>query len=381
MTLTCALDVRRTMAAGRGRLLALCVLALWASDAPAQTGQPEPQAQDDPAPLRHRVHVETLEAILRFNYMDVNADPPAERVATRDPQYRIRTRMQIDLAPRGTTYLKLRAETGRGFDNSWDNVGGGFSSASFHFNMKSFEIGQKLGRHVTVAIGGLEFDAGSGTETTYASGDAPFVGYRAAFQRPRGAKISVTAGAVRDFDEANFFLRTDDLGDPNYVQVLGQGELAPGLDASIEWDSIAGVRFARQAVHWRAGDGGWAMPAGLLDDVRFEFVERVTDEAMFAWSAMAGRALTASGRHRAQVIYSDIPLLLYVRNGERFFFNRGEIKQGKRLSGSLSHAVARDWELGAFVGRLLDATPTLRWTAQVYVKHDFSRALTGVLRR
>jgi len=39
----------------------------------------------------------------------------------------------------------------------------------------------------------------------------------------------------------------------------------------------------------------------------------------------------------------------------------------------------RDWELGVFAGRLLDSTPTLRWTAQAYLRYDVARVLNRAL--
>jgi len=364
----------------RTQIFTSCLLTLATADLNAQTTDTARQAH--PPAVTDRLHVNTLESILRFNYMDRNVEPPAERVDTRDPQYRLRTRMVIDLAPTGTTYLALRAETGKGFDNSWDNLGGGFQSGTFNFNLKTLELGQKIGTRMRAGFGGLEFDAGSASETTYASGDSSFVGYRLVVTPAKAAKISATAGNVSEFDQPNVFARMDKLGDLNYVQMLGQAAPAPGLDASISWDSIAAVRFFRQAVHLAKADGGAAvMSAGIVDDLRVELVERSTDDFRFAWAAAASRTVASNGTRRVQMIYSDVPLLLYVRDGARFFFNRGEIKQGRRLSGGYYQSVTPDWEAGVFLGRLVDSTPTLRWTVQVYLKYDGARVVNRALHR
>ncbi len=124
---------------------------------------PTPETSKERGVLGH-IHINELQTIIRYNYQDRGHGD----IADRDVQYRIRLKAQIDLAPSGNTFLKLRAETGKGFANSFDNTGIGHGHRAWHFNVKTIALGQKFGSHVSGELGGLEFDSGAGSQITYA---------------------------------------------------------------------------------------------------------------------------------------------------------------------------------------------------------------------
>jgi hypothetical protein len=359
--------------------LATFVLILMGSVVHAQQPQSPPPLESKPSPsptpssakekkAGDYIHIQELQTVIRYNYQD----RAPGNIADRDLQYRIRLKAQVDLVPSGHSSIRLRAETGKGFDNSFDNTGIGRGRRAWHFNVKTLAFVQKLGSHVTTEVGGLEFDPGAGSQVTYASGDGYFVGYRFVYSAPEIKKVSVTAGFIGDFDQPNVFRRFH-LGKMNYVQVLGQKEFANGLEASAEFDSIRDVQFTLQAFRWKK------VPGRVVDEARLELVERLNHQARFGWALILDRSLDKDKRWNARLIYSDIPFNLYRKNGVQILQNQGETDKGKRLNGGLSYKFARDWEAGIFGGRRLDSTPGKRWVAQTYVSYDFARVLNNLL--
>jgi hypothetical protein len=302
-----------------------------------------------------------MEQVARFNYMDRGPG----RVTDRDMQYRVRARVQINLVGDGTTYLRIRAETGRGFDNSWDNTGFGKGQGQWNFNVKSFALGQKLGSHVELQAGGIEYDQGAGSQRAYASGDGHLVGYRmlvASAVRPwLPDKFSLTMGYAGDFGEPSVFSRIR-MGRLNYMQALAQKKLGAHVEGSAEIDSIRGIWFARQAVHWEK------LQNPVVDEVRVETVVRATNNPTAGGSVMVSRPLDRAARWRAFAIYNHIPARLYDKDGLAILFNQGEMDLGKRLAWGGSYAITKDLSLGLFGGRLLDNTPSKRWIAQFFVR-------------
>jgi hypothetical protein len=314
------------------------------------------------------INIDELQTVTRFNYMDHG---PSE-ITDRDIQYRIRFRPQINFVPSGNTYLKLRAETGKGFDNSWDNTGIGLGEKAWDFNVKTIALGQKFGAHTALEAGGLEFEQGAGSQKTYASSDSYFVGYRFIYTGEQVNKISVTAGFIGDFDQQNVFKRLH-LGKINYFQGLVQKKFGQDVEASAQYSSIQDVHFLGQALQWKK------VPGKVVQNVALELIERVSDNAQCGLAAIAGRSLDAAGLWQGQLIYSDIPLNLYVKNGATILQDQGEIDHGKRLSGGLKRKIGNSWEFGFFGGRRLDETPGKRWVAQIFVSHDFAGLLNRVL--
>jgi len=107
----------------------------------------------------------TVDSGSRFRYVDKG--PGA--VTDRDLQYKLSTRVQLDLAPEGKTYIQARGESGRSFQSSWDYFGPGPNKAYWSFNLKALYVGQKIGSHWEAQAGGIEYDWGAGTEATYAT--------------------------------------------------------------------------------------------------------------------------------------------------------------------------------------------------------------------
>jgi hypothetical protein len=321
-------------------------------------------------------HLQILEVAQfnRFNYMD--SGPGV--VNARDMQYRIRTRTQINIAGDGATYLRMRAETGQGFSNSWNNIGGGFGPPKWDFYVKTLALGQKIGHDFELQGGGLEFDPGAGSQHTYASGDGAMVGYRAVSTGSPSAwrpdKFSLTMGYVGDFSQANFFVRSH-MGKLNYTQVLAQKHLGQSGEVSAEFDSISNVSFAREAIHWQRGLGR------VVDDSMVELVTRTNENPSFGWSATVSRGLDAAKRWQALAVYSDMRQGLYEKQGQPILLNQAEIGTGRRLSLGGSHALSPNMMLQLFAGRRLDNTASLRWVAQFGMSYQYTGLINHLLSR
>jgi hypothetical protein len=376
-------DRLRLFTANRVLQLVLAVVALAAMPPAFADDVPSNETTGDPADNSFwssksfwfsRFRILEMEQVLRFNYMDRGPG----QVTDRGMQYRVRARLQIDLMGEGTTYLRIRAETGRGFDNSWDNTGLGKGQGQWNFNVKSFALGQKLGSHIELQAGGIEWDQGAGSQRAYASGDGHLVGYRMLVtptaQPWLPDRFSLTMGYAGDFAQPSVFSRFH-MGRLNYVQALAQKKLGTHVEGSAEVDSIRGIWFARQAVHWEK------LENPLLDEVMVEVVTRATDSPTVGGSVMVSRPLDPAERWRAFAIYNQVPKGLYDQGGQPVLLNQGEMDLGKRLAWGGSYAVNNDFSLGVFGGRLLDDTPSKRWIAQFFVRYDYAHVLNSLLRR
>jgi hypothetical protein len=158
-------------------LFPLCIVS--PSLASPEPGQRAPvQAISAPASrILARFRMLDMEQSARFNYVDQEGGG----VADRGIQYRLRIKPRVDLLGDGTTYLVARAETGRGFNNSWNETAADLYPGQTIFNVKDLGIFQKLGRRAELAVGGIDFDHGEGSDDTYVSHDGYMTGYRALF--------------------------------------------------------------------------------------------------------------------------------------------------------------------------------------------------------
>jgi hypothetical protein len=359
----------RALAGGRLRwiLAAFLVMVglLPAADPGASGGAQGPQ----PTALLPRIRVLDLGWDTRFNYMDREGGP----VTDRSVQYRLRTRVRADLSRSGT-WLELRAETGKGFDNSWNNTGAGLGRGQEIFNVKSIALHQQFGERFEVAAGGLDFEHGAGTDATYASGDGHMTGYRASFLG-HGAglpqKLSVTAGYVGDFDRPNFFSRLH-MDRVNYVQLLAEQSFGEQLRASAEVDSIRHAGFGRTAARYGR--------LWIFEDATVEAAIRASDAFRFSWASSVSRHWGKASHWRSDLIYSDLPYGFYLVNGQRVLLNRGELDIGKRLSAGTAYRIGHECEVGVFGGRLLDQTPSKRWVAQAGISYQFAGLLNRLMR-
>lgn len=305
----------------------------------------------------------------RFNYMDRYEGP----VTDRGLQYRLRTHTRLDFSKSGNTFLVFRAETGKGFDNSWNNTGVGLGSGQSIFNLKSVALHQKIGNWLEAEAGGLDFDRGAGTDAIYASGDGHMTGYRATFTDKSGRrpnKIAFTAGYVGDFDKPNFFSRAR-MNEVNYIQFLVQQHFGENIQASAEMDSIRNTVYARSAVT--------AHKVWLLDSAVLETVARASGPVLFSWSSTVSRNWDSNALWRSDLIYADLPARFYIADGQRIFFNRGEIDIGRRLASGLSRRVTPDCEIGLFGGRLLNSVPSKGWIAQAGISYRFEGLVNRLL--
>lgn len=299
-----------------------------------------------------------------------------EEATDRDLQYRFRTVVQLNLIGEGSTFIRFRAETGRGFDRSWDNIGLGRTDARWNFNVKSFFIGQKIGSSLTFQAGGIEFDPGSGAQLLSASGDGHMVGYRLVRNggnRPFDPdKLSLTMGFVNDFHEPSVFSRLD-LGKFNYAQLLAQEHFGTRADASLGIDVVRDIWFARQAVGLRDVWGP------LADELRLDVVQRMTHDPSFGWTATLSRHIDPHKRWNAYGIYAHVPTRLYDKGGAPVMLNQGEIDLGKHLAWGATYDLKRDLQVALFASRLLDHAPGKRWVAQLSVTYQYAGLLNRLI--
>ena len=128
---------------------------LQAEEAKAPRAGSAPAAIPAPPPSNFLVrHLQFLgaETVERFRYID----KAPGKVTDRDLQYRISTRVQVNLLGDGATYVQARGETGRNFTAGYDYTGVGRNPAYWSFNVKSLFVGQKIGHHWEAQAGGIE---------------------------------------------------------------------------------------------------------------------------------------------------------------------------------------------------------------------------------
>ncbi len=333
-------------------------------------------ASADPVPgvrVPDRVRFLQLEQVTRFNYMDRGPGV----VTDRGVQYRVRARVQVDLSRRTNTYLRMRAETGRGFANSWDNAGIGLGEPRWNFNVKSMALGQRAGSHAEFQAGGIEFEQGAGSQHSYASGDGYMTGYRVLLKRAGASwpvdRMSVTAGHIGDFEEPSVFSRLRP-GRVDYWQALVEKKLGERVEASAEVDRMQRVWLTRQALRWSSSSGT------VLDEVSVEAVTRTTNNPTFGWMASVSRPVDRGRQLRTYALYSHIPSGLYERGGRPMLLNRGEIDVGKRIAWGVTYGGRGIGpEIGIFAGRLLDGTPSKRWVVQIYAGYDYTRIINRLI--
>jgi hypothetical protein len=260
-----------------------------------------------------RVRVLDLGFDARFNYMDREAGP----VTDRSLQYRLRSRVRVDLRKDGSPFFVVRAETGKGFDNSWNNTGVGLGAAQSVVNVKSVALHQKFGHGIEAQAGGLDFDPGAGTDAVYASGDGHMTGYRSVFTGARAGlpdRLSFTAGYVGDFDTPNFFSRAR-MDRVNYYQVLLERRLGESIRASAEVDSIRGVAFGRTAVEFR--------DLWIFDRAVAEAVVRASGPILVACSSTLTHDWSRDWH--SDLIYATLSPAFYQANGRQILFSRVDI--------------------------------------------------------
>ncbi|HZZ17524.1 MAG TPA: hypothetical protein VFE08_16375 [Candidatus Sulfotelmatobacter sp.] len=344
-------------------------LATGESDA-----QPEREIAHETFASRH-FRVLSLDVIAR----DLYSDNAAHVVTDREIQYKVSMGLQLNFDGQGNTYLGTRTETGNSFGNSWDNTGQGLGTAQTNLEVKAFFLGQKVGRRFEFQLGGIEFDQGSGSQATYAAGEAYLTGYRLRIVPPTANwmpdTVSFTGGQVSDFTSANVFSRLHRLGDLNYVQVMMQKKIGDRDTASLEGDSIGGIGYLRGAVRVNQ------LRHVGFDDFMLEAIGRVSDGPEWAWSARAGKDFDPAKRWRAEAIYVAMPLAVFASSRGPVLQNWGEFGIGQRIGANLSYRVSRDFSVSFLGSRRTDDTPnTYRWRGFVAARYDFAPLAGQALR-
>jgi len=372
------------------RLFVLCLALLlplpgWAdtadaaADATADAAAPitpavtNPTVAKEPNFLLQRIKFLSADGFTRFRYMD----KAEKKVTDRDLQYKISTRVQVDLIGDGTTYIQGRGESGRSFTSSFDYSSIGMNKGYWSFNLKSLFVGQKIGNHLEAQAGGIEYDWGAGTEATYADYDGWLEGYRLRYSGEGKGwmpnRIGVTVGYVGDFTRPNVFARFDRMTDENYIQVLAYKKLGT-RDVSAEFDSIESVRYTRAALRWQK------LPLVVADELSVEAIGRVSDTDRLGWSSSLFKTIDHKGRVRPGVFYSDISRSMFLLGKTTIFQNGDAYCQGKRIGPSLRLIPFQNFEVTLFGSDRLDATPGPRYRAQLQVRYQFAGLLNRGLR-
>ncbi len=324
--------------------------------------------------LAHHLQFLAVENVDRYRYIDKGED----KVTDRDLQYRINTRVQLNLLGEGTTYIQARGETGRNFTGSYDYTGLGLNKAYWSFNLKSLFLGQKIGHHMEAQVGGIEYDWGAGTEATYSDNDGWLEGYRL---RYTGAghgflpdKISATVGYVGDFLQPNAFARLHRMGDENYIQILASKKIGKNRDLSAEFDSLQSIRYAREALHWSK------LRLVVVDELSLEALTRASDDPTFGWSSSVFRTLDPKGRFRAGVSYCDMPKGIFLNGKATVLQNGDSYGLGKRIGPTFRFTPIKNFEVSLFGSDRLDRTPGARYRGQVAFRYQFASLLNRLLR-
>jgi hypothetical protein len=321
----------------------------------------------------NRIRFLTADSFAHFRYVDTAPG----KVTARDLYYKLSTRLQINLSGDGRTYLQLRGESGRNFQASFDYTGVGMHHGYWSFNLKSLFLAQKIGEHFEAQAGGIEFDRGAGTEITYADNDGWLEGYRVMYSGKSRAllpdKISVSVGYVGDFLQPNVFARLPRMGEENYVQILASRRFGPNQEASVEFDSIQTIRYARPAFHWQK------MPLRVIDEGYVEAMIRASDHTRFGWSSSLFKGLDSQRRARLGVFYSDMPDPIFRRGKSVVLQNGDSYLLGKRIGPTLRWTLPRNFEVSMFGSRRLDDTPGPRYRFHATLRYSFASLLNRML--
>jgi hypothetical protein len=239
-------------------------------------------------------------------------------------------------------------------------------------------LGQKIGHHLEARAGGIEYDWGAGTETTYADNDGWLEGYRL---RYIGAghgllpnEISTTIGYVGDFLQPNAISRLHRMGDENYIQILAAKTIGKNRDFSAEFDSLQSIRYTREALHWQR------LHLVVVDEILLEALLRASDDRDLGWSGSLFRTLDPKGRFRAGMFYCDMPKGIFLNGKTQVLQNGDSYGLGKRIGPTFRFAPFKNFELSLFGSDRLDKTPGPRYRGQVAFRYQFAGLLNRLVR-
>lgn len=347
-------------------LLALFVLQVALGAAPVARAAPE-----ESTPVLQGYfprHLRWLDAYLAARYIYVDNRNGLVRMS--DVQYKFQAKGQWRFDPKGNTYLQFRLETGNAFQPGWNFSGWGRNEHNLALSVKDLFVGQKLGPHMELQVGGIEFDRGVGTEATFADDDGFQVGYRLQYSLPGGwwpERMQVTAARIDEFHHPSVFARLPGLGDPNAVQVLAQKQLGENTQVSGEFDRIAGVHFGRWAVRWT--------PPAVLDKLILESMVRASDDPSVGYSLQLARGFKPVGPWNLALTYSHMEWGVFEQGQRRLLLNGDQPNLGQRLAFQVSRPMGHGLTLTGFVSRQLDDTVSVplhdRWRFQLVLNYRF----------
>jgi hypothetical protein len=363
------------MAYPKSRLAFFClaIFLLFATGLAHAAEETSPPPSNKFALLSRRLHFLSMDGYNQYRY----ADTAPGKVAQRDLLYKVSTVMRVSLVGEDTTYLQLRAESGRSFSSSYDYAGVGMHPGYWSFNMKSLFVGQRIGSHFEAQAGGLEYDRGAGTEATYADNDAWLEGYRLHFT-PGASKyvpdLSASIGYVGDFTQPNVFARMPRLEDENYMQFLADKHFGMNREASAEMDSIQAIRYTREALHLQK------LPLVVVDELVAETLTRTSDNPTFGWSGSLFKTLDRRGRVRLGAFVSDMPKGIFLKDKSTIFMNGDFYVLGQRFGPNVRIVPIRNLEIGFMGSTRTDNTPSTRYRGQVAVCYHFADLFNRALR-
>jgi hypothetical protein len=323
--------------------------------------------------LARRVQFVSVDAFNQFRY----ADNKPRSVTARDDYYKFSTTVRVSLEREGRTYVHARGESGRSFASSYDYAGIGMRPGYWSFNLKSLFLGQKVGPHLELQGGALEFGRGAGTEATYADNDGWLEGYRVVYTpNPRHWApdvVGVTVGYTGDFRQPNAFARLSRMGEENYIQIAAGKHLGYNRQVSGEYDSIQGVRYTREAVHLQN------LHLVVLDELIAEAIARGSDRVRFGWSGSLFKRLHAKSQLRAGMFISDMPEDIFLKNKSVILMNGDFYVAGQRVGPVVRIVPLKNLDLTLMASARSDNTAGMRYRGQVTVCYHFADVLNRLL--
>jgi len=324
--------------------------------------------------LSQHISFQTLDGSMRYLY----ADQAEHKVTSRTLQYKISTRLQVNLDRCGNSYFQARGETGTAYNLSWNSTGVGLNPPADRFNVKTFFYGQKIGSHFEAQVGGLEYDWGAGTEATYSDYDGFFEGYRLRYSMPANRwlpeKIDVTAGYLGDFAQLNVFSRLHRLADNNYWQVLAQKKLREHAEASVEYDWLEGIHYTREALHWQK------LPLRVIDDMEAEVITRLSDDASFGGALTLTKSVDHLSHWKFGGLFVNMPQRIFMNGTGTVLINADMYGVGQHIGPIVRVSPIKDFEVTIIGFHRLDSTPGVRNRAYVGVRYQFSGLANRLLR-
>lgn len=261
--------------------LLLSFARVSAAQAPART--PEP-------PLRRWFEFQQFVFSTRYRFIRSSADV----VTSNQMQYREQIRGRLNLDARKHYTLNAGFFSGNNFIGSWNATGVGTGDFDGHDHyMRQLFLSATPVPGIEGQFGGLYSTHGESTEYTSYDDDGYLVGGRVNVRRPKALffdEVDVTRGTLASTTVPNVWKRWDDLGHPNYTQVLVSKRFAPPIAASMDYTRVSGTSTLRAGVALRFKS------TAPISALRYEQYVRLSGSRAAGFAVTAERPLPRSAR-------------------------------------------------------------------------------------